>query len=387
MFFESESLARYREELNKTKLSSSSLFYGSVNQLADRTLNKQNNVSNYSIFGKRMDDMSREVNTYIKEIEKEIKENKDRIKKFQGSVNGAKYETELRGLTVTLLNNKLAAIKTKADLAQKQDKAYKEDLKLAMDINGTTGGVAPIANSVSTANGFITSYLSNGGTSGPSYNITPQPTSTLESITPITKEVRDFQSGATTVEERMMKEELNIQPTHPEPEQPKEQPVVEEPKEEPVEEQPIVEDIKVDEDEGLDEFIEDPSNKIDYAMSLANLQASTNPNIRHFFKYNQEEGIGYVVAIDEETKEELVGLEILPMDLTYPWVLDHSNKIASVMVREDYPIVYTQDPVPDDIRKAFEIVYNRENGLVKLDENTTPLEYDDSDDDEYEDEE
>lgn len=362
------------------------LYYGDLNQLSSNQRNYKN-ASNYSRFGKRMDDMMREINTLTKEIDREYKEAKDRIKKFQSSVNGAKYESELRTLAANLLNQKLASIKAKADLAAKQDKAYKEDIKLSMEVNG---GVAPgYADTISNTNTFISSFLTQGGMDAPTYNITPK-VSEMTPIKPMTasvvtestpvdtklydnntpKPIMGEEKVAETVPSPVVEEKEPVIPT-PEPEiveEVIETTPVEEVEEIPVQPTPVIEPEVTD--EGLDDFVTDQTG-IDYGLSYKHIMASQNPNIKYFFKYNKEDKIGYVIAVDEEKKMELPELDILPMELTYPWTLDHVNKVATVMVQDDYPIMYTEDPTPENIREAYTIVFNRENGLVDTPEEET----------------
>ena len=368
---------RYKDEILKEKRYPSDVQYPNPNFYGSIDMNNRNRPTK-SIFSKRMDEIANEVVRFTKEIDKQIKDSGDRVRKLSATPNGVKYEIEIRNQIASLYSHKLAAIKTKADLATKIDKANKEDIKLSMDLNGGKGVDSDFANSISSTNSFITSFINNGGKDTPTYNfsttnVTP---SSLEPIRPtVTPAVIEHQSDtANSIYNKSLspvtvnKEPVQI-PVQEVPQMAEEVIYNDEPvyvPEDDEEESAIVDnidDIQVD-DTGVNNFIGNGGADdlgIDYARSLANLEAYSNPNIKQYFKYNKEEGIGYVVAVDEETKKEVPGIMEIPMELTYPWSIDNINRVATIMIQEDYPVLYTSDPIPEDIKNDFKLIYERES--------------------------
>lgn len=92
----------------------------------------------------------------------------------------------------------------------------------------------------------------------------------------------------------------------------------------------------------------------DGKRSLENIEISRNPDIQEFFKYNKKDNMGYMVFYDIKNKKEVKKGTHLPLQLLYPFTIDTAHGVVSTKLEEDYPILFTDEPTPDDVKKMWE---------------------------------
>lgn len=92
----------------------------------------------------------------------------------------------------------------------------------------------------------------------------------------------------------------------------------------------------------------------DGRRSLENIEISKNPDIQEFFKYNKNDNMGYMVFYDIKNKKEVKKGTHLPLQLLYPFTIDVAHGVVSTKLEEDYPILFTDEPTPDDVKKMWE---------------------------------
>ena len=133
--------------------------------------------------------------------------------------------------------------------------------------------------------------------------------------------------------------------------------------------------------------------------SYENIAIHTNNNIQEFFKYNKEDKMGYLVYYDISTKKEVPGGTHLPLKLLYPFSIDEVHSVVSTRMQEDYPILFTEEPTPQEIRDEWnnlEFIYRereaalsdkRSEALARLEEENLKAQEDDWSNDPVQDEE
>lgn len=354
------------DNLQKGNYNVPSLLYTNPQDLTN--INQRNIKGGYrtvSLYSKSISDATIEMTRLTKEIDKNIRETNDRIRVYAKSVNGAKHEVALREIVSGLLNTKLNAIKAKVDFATKEDNSRKQDYKLALD---SGANVSALTTGVSSTDHYMSNMLNGQYDTNHKYNFKATNIVSTPPITDTSRLERFYQEPEVTkpvTESTPIQTESTPITTSAPVQQPIQQPI-----EEHIEEKVVVPDTSInevpeeekivltpkvmdDDDEGLDDFISDPSLDRDYALAYNNIKAYNDPDVKLFFKYNKKEGIGYLVACNTKTMEELNGVTTIPLKLLYPWDIDYSNNIVSTYIREDYPILYTEDPIPDDIREEY----------------------------------
>ena len=137
----------------------------------------------------------------------------------------------------------------------------------------------------------------------------------------------------------------------------------------------------------------DTSNTLSNAkLSKENIEIKMNPDIQEFLKYNKQEGMGYMVYYNTKTKKEVKAGTHLPLKLLYPFQIDTINGVVSTKMEYDYPILFTEEPTPEDVKQEWanlENIYRlREEELnKKRNENIPVIEGEESDEDDIEEDE
>lgn len=127
-------------------------------------------------------------------------------------------------------------------------------------------------------------------------------------------------------------------------------------------------------------------------LSKENIEIKMNPDIQEFLKYNKQEGMGYMVYYNTKTKKEVKAGTHLPLKLLYPFQIDTINGVVSTKMDYDYPILFTEEPTPEDVKQEWanlENIYRlREEELnKKRNENIPVIEGEESDEDDNEEDE
>ena len=141
----------------------------------------------------------------------------------------------------------------------------------------------------------------------------------------------------------------------------------------------------------------------DGRRSLENIEIARNPDIQEFFKYNKKDNMGYMVFYDIKNKKEVKKGTHLPLQLLYPFTIDTAHGVVSTKLEEDYPILFTDEPTPENVKKMWEdlehINQQREVELSKKrssivsavdlssDEEEDDEDFNDEDEEDFEDEE
>ena len=137
----------------------------------------------------------------------------------------------------------------------------------------------------------------------------------------------------------------------------------------------------------------DTSNTLSNAkLSKENIEIKMNPDIQEFLKYNKQEGMGYMVYYNTKTKKEVKAGTHLPLKLLYPFQIDTINGVVSTKMEYDYPILFTEEPTPEDVKQEWanlENIYRlREEELnKKRNENIPVIEGGESEEDDIEEDE
>ncbi len=104
-----------------------------------------------------------------------------------------------------------------------------------------------------------------------------------------------------------------------------------------------------------EDFVEltgiNPLMNINYKQSLTNIKNKDNPNIKDYFKYNQELKMGWLVKFDEEKQVEVEGT-VLPLEHVYPFKLNLQNRNMISSLNIPYKVILT-DSEPSESTKEF----------------------------------
>lgn len=313
------------------------------------------NQSNVSLYNKKMEKAIRMANSLLNEVSQEIKTMDMVISKLSNNGSKIKYEMEARANKRGLLSDKLAIIKTIGDFETKIKKSNDDDIKLKKDLNTSNINdvIQPFGQGTSTNDSFLSNMLNVD--SSLHYNVD----------TTALNELNSFEDNR--IEER---KELKV--NKPKKELPKKLEEIKKP--EPIKKEVLKDNIEEEfksfstsgEDNEADHIIINAlgdrvpvykeykgdwneGTRSSAKKSLENINIKENPDIKEFFKYNKSEKKGYMVFYNEKTKEEVKGGTHLPLKLLYPMKIDLRNNMVSTNLEYDYPILYTNEPTPQDV--------------------------------------
>lgn len=346
---------------------------------------------NTSIYGRKVDTQIKSIRKFIQDIEKEIRDTKKRIDYYvDAGKMGGQRETELRNVVQQYYKMKLDGIKTQSNLEREADKARKEDIKLFKDMNGNVPSDI-VMNDRSSDRAFMTNILGGGvdeffnSTTPPTNipiqqyipNVQPQPIQqnvVAESKQPINNQtilnemrttevpVPDFNNVAT---------QPSVQPTTqstPQPEvpvNPNMQPAEPTFNPEATQVTAIIknangEDVPIYSD-GPDDFIQGAKTYTNHKLAYENISLARDPNVQKFFKFNEKEGMGWLVYYDLEKKQEIKNKGSLRnIEQIFPFQVDKANNLVTTVLRETYPIIYTDETPNENVKSEYTRLRNIE---------------------------
>lgn len=315
---------------------------------------------NTSLYGRQVTKEIKAIGKFIKDIEKEIRDNKKRIEYYVDSGKmGGQRETEIRNVVQNYYKMKLDGFKTRAGLIRELDKSRKEDLKLQKDLLGKVEGSSLDSiglNDRSSDRSFMSNVIggnvdqffnnSNNSlyTAAPNQTYTPQPVQTP---------IQPVQPAPQPIPQKPL--EVMKQP---EPES-----VVEEKKEEtPVYENgKVVQYIKNANGEDVPIYAEGPDDFVDgktytnAKLAFENISLSRDPNVEKVFKFNEDEGVGWLAYYDLANKKEIKDKGSLRnIEQIFPFEIDKENNLVTTVLRETYPVVYTDEEPSEEVRNEYE---------------------------------
>ena len=337
-----------------------------------------NDSSNeYSQYGKKLEKRIKNLNKLHDEIYNEIREVGTRIRDLAQSGKATKTEVDLRTSKYSLFKSLIDVEKTVADLESKKEKGRMDDIKFNKDlelanlkIQAGGGNVAhQMEDRISTNDSYMNSLFSGGvdkfintNMSAPSYrpqqpgesripttnaqpyNAPEQPVSTIE------------ESPVPKVENNTVKVQNNLN-------------------QEPIDFSALgidttnksnangyIENVNgemvsvYEADDGLNDFRHSDKTATDASLALKNMEIKRNPNAKEFFKYNKEQGMGWMVWLDTETNQEIEGGTHIDLKLLYPIDIDTNNNIANTRLQESYPVMYTDESPSEKVIKDYEMM-------------------------------
>lgn len=357
---------------------------------------------NTSLYGRQINREIKSVGKFIKDIEKEIKEAKKRIEYYVDSGRaGGQRETELRNTVQQYYKMKLDGVKIRASLLREVDKSKKEDIKLLKDIYGKVDNTTALAQSVgddrSSDRAFMSGMLSGGvdsffNNSSNLYTATPNQTFAAPTPQPVTNTVTNVMPEQQPLPTNPLQEmSTNIEANNvvnniP---QPVEQPVVQQ--QQPIEQnnfpnthgdnlfddntpnfeiQPSVEengkkivsyiknangeDVPIY-DDGPDDFITGKKTYTDAKLAYDNITLKLDPNVERVFKFNEDEGMGWLAYYDMNSKKEIKDKGSLRnIEQIFPFEVDKENNLVTTVLRETYPVIYTNEEPSEEVKSEYE---------------------------------
>ena len=113
----------------------------------------------------------------------------------------------------------------------------------------------------------------------------------------------------------------------------------------------------------VEDFVEltgiNPLMKLDYNQSLINLNNRNNPNIKDYFKYNQEYKMGWLIKFDEETQTEVEGT-VLPLEHVYPFKINTQTRTMISSLNLSYKVILTDSEPSEAVKEFYENRWRKE---------------------------
>lgn len=333
-----------------------------------------NSSTEYSQYGKKLEKRIKNLNKLHDEIYNEIRDVGNRIRDLAQSGKATKTEVDLRTSKYSLFKSLIDVEKTVADLESKKEKGRMDDIKFNKDlelanlkIQAGGGNIAhQMEDRISTNDSYMNSLFSGGvdkfintnmsapaykpqipgeskipTTNAHPYNTPEQPVSTIE------------ESPAPKVEDNTVKVQNNLN-------------------QEPIDFSALginteksngqIENVNghmvpvFEGDDGQEDFRRSDKTATDASLALKNMEIKRNPNAKEFFKYNKEQGMGWMVWLDTETNQEIEGGTHIDLKLLYPIDIDTNNNIANTRLQESYPVMYTDESPNEKVIKDYEMM-------------------------------
>ena len=333
-----------------------------------------NSSTEYSQYGKKLEKRIKNLNKLHDEIYNEIRDVGNRIRDLAQSGKATKTEVDLRTSKYSLFKSLIDVEKTVADLESKKEKGRMDDIKFNKDlelanlkIQAGGGNIAhQMEDRISTNDSYMNSLFSGGvdkfintnmsapaykpqmpgeskipTTNAHPYNAPEQPVSTIE------------ESPAPKVEDNTVKVQNNLN-------------------QEPIDFSALginteksngqIENVNghmvpvFEGDDGQEDFRRSDKTATDASLALKNMEIKRNPNAKEFFKYNKEQGMGWMVWLDTETNQEIEGGTHIDLKLLYPIDIDTNNNIANTRLQESYPVMYTDETPSEKVIKDYEMM-------------------------------
>ena len=333
-----------------------------------------NSSTEYSQYGKKLEKRIKNLNKLHDEIYNEIRDVGNRIRDLAQSGKATKTEVDLRTSKYSLFKSLIDVEKTVADLESKKEKGRMDDIKFNKDlelanlkIQAGGGNIAhQMEDRISTNDSYMNSLFSGGvdkfintnmsapaykpqmpgeskipTTNAHPYNTPEQPVSTIE------------EAPAPKVEDNTIKVQNNLN-------------------QEPIDFSALgintdksngqIENVNghmvpvFEGDDGQEDFRRSDKTATDASLALKNMEIKRNPNAKEFFKYNKEQGMGWMVWLDTETNQEIEGGTHIDLKLLYPIDIDTNNNIANTRLQESYPVMYTDESPSEKVIKDYEMM-------------------------------
>ena len=306
---------------------------------------------NNSMYGRVMVKEIGFIKKFIQDVDREIKETQARIQYYMDSGKmGGQRETELRTLKQGYLKMKMDAFKTRTSLHREIDKAKKEELKLLKDLTGSVDNLPEMnPNGHSSDKTFMTSMFGS-------------PNDVLTNISIPQSNIIDPASVIIPPTKSVVPTETVIQPSK--------QAIPENPIEElnkvqtnPASNEQISgyikningEDVPIYNDLPEDFVTGEKQTYTDAKLSYENIALSRNPNVTKVFKFNENEGMGWLTFYNTEQKKEIKGQgTVFNIQELYPFKIDKQNSIVTTKIRESFPIMYTDETPLQEIKDEYE---------------------------------
>lgn len=348
---------------------------------------------NTSLYGRQINREIKSVGKFIKDIEKEIKEAKKRIEYYVDSGrSGGQRETELRNTVQQYYKMKLDGVKIRASLLREVDKSKKEDIKLLKDIYGKVDNNNALAQSVgedrSSDRAFMSGMLSGGvdsffNNTSNIYTATPNHSYSAPVPQPVTNTVTNIVPEQQPLPANPLQEMNNVEVNTNTNNfvQPVQQPVAEnnlpnthgddlfddKPN---FEIQPNIqengknvvtyvknangEDVPIY-DDGPDDFITGKKTYTDAKLAYENITLKLDPNVERVFKFNEDEGMGWLAYYDMNSKKEIKDKGSLRnIEQIFPFEVDKENNLVTTVLRETYPVIYTNEEPSAEVKSEYE---------------------------------
>lgn len=340
-----------------------------VEFLASNPFMVEENTPKVSLYNKKMEKTIRMANSLLNEVSQEIKTMDAVINRLSNNGSKIKYEMEARANKRALLSDKLAIIKTIGDFETKIKKSNDDDFKMKKETGSNINDMMePFGKGTSTSDTFMSNMLNSD--MSVHYNINPSALSELNSY-----------------EDNVIQEKKEIEVNEPKKELPRNLDEIPNPVDK--KKSTIIKDNN-NLDKEFDSFVtggvNDNKDNVDRVIvnalgetvpvykdyeggwkegtrssgkkALENIKIKENPDIKEFFKYNKKEKKGYMVFYNEKTKEEVKEGTHLPLRLLYPFKVDLRNNMVTTNLEYDYPIIYTNEPLPENVEKEWRDLEN-----------------------------
>lgn len=330
---------------------------------------------NSSLYGRRIQTYIKSIKKNIQDIDKELREIKKRVDYYVDSGKmGGQRETELRNITQNYYKMKLDAFKTLAGFERDLDKSKKEDAKLWKELTAPgKDGTQPVLSldDRSSDRNFLTNVLGGGVDqffNNAQSNYYPQqvvPSYTQPLTTPVSQPVGEVKQPIPSNPVQEMKQQV-VPETKPEAPIDFDKPIQQEVKPAPIDEKQITGYIKnangVDVpiyEEGPQDFIEGAKTYTDAKLAYENISLSRNPNVQKMFKFNEDEEMGWLVYYDLAEKKEIKDQGSLRnIEQVFPFEVDKANNLVTTVLRENYPVIYTDEKPSEEVRSEYERLKN-----------------------------
>lgn len=106
-------------------------------------------------------------------------------------------------------------------------------------------------------------------------------------------------------------------------------------------------------EDGPEDFIENAKTYSNAKLSYENIEIGKNPNIKKVFKFNRERNEGWVVNYDFEKKEEVKKGSVVGVEQLYPFNIDYNNGVVTTKLRENYPLMMTDEIPSEEIQNIY----------------------------------
>lgn len=106
--------------------------------------------------------------------------------------------------------------------------------------------------------------------------------------------------------------------------------------------------------EGPDDFITGKKTFTDAKLAYENIELSRDPNVEKVFKFNEQEGMGWLTYYDMVNKEEVKGKgSVHNIEQVFPFTIDKEHSLVSTVLEETYPMILTDETPSEEIKNEY----------------------------------